>query len=212
MKGGDSSSGSTPAPTSIPSMPRPGRKRAREEPPIFARSVKNKNQHAPGRKPTGPVGGFGASGANLIKVEPRKAIATLSTETVGANGTANGSPTVAQRGGTPAPVTTAGGVASVEAPLGPWEPTFNNIIPSDEITRTIMDFLFVQVVSRKDVSAGPAGGLPGTAAQVEIEAKLGQLVDKNTNDRIRIPSLTECVFNKEDPSYRTTFKSSMTEV
>ena len=95
-----------------------------------------------------------------------------------------------------------------DGPHGPWEPTFTftNTILSEEITRVVMDFLFFEVVQRKDVDAGSSG------AQLEIEAKLGQLIDKETNERLRIPVLTECVFGKDDPSHRTVFRSSMTEV
>ncbi|KAI9782547.1 MAG: mRNA-capping enzyme subunit beta [Peltula sp. TS41687] len=93
------------------------------------------------------------------------------------------------------------------APLSQWEPSITNLFPYEEVTRVIMDFLFHEVVDRKDV--GPNTALQG--AELEIEAKLGQLVDKNTNERIRLPILTECVIDKNNPNWRTVFKSSMTE-
>ena len=97
-----------------------------------------------------------------------------------------------------------------DGPLGLWEPSITNVIPYEEVTRKVMDFLFVEVVERIDVGLVHQAGLAG--AQLEIEAKLGQLVDKNTNDRLRLPILTESIFNKDHPSWRTTFRSSMTEV
>ena len=97
-------------------------------------------------------------------------------------------------------------------PLGPWEPSFLNIITYDEVTRRISDFLFQEVVQRDDVGAGPAGGTPGPDAVLEIEAKIGHLIDKNTNDRLRLPVMTECVLDKRDPNLRIQFQSSMTEV
>lgn len=97
-------------------------------------------------------------------------------------------------------------------PLGPWEPSFLNIITYDEVTRRISDFLFQEVVLRDDVGAGPAGGTPGPDAVLEIEAKIGHLIDKNTNDRLRLPIMTECVLDKRDPNLRIQFQSSMTEV
>ncbi|MCJ1257407.1 mRNA-capping enzyme subunit beta [Lignoscripta atroalba] len=95
--------------------------------------------------------------------------------------------------------------------LGPWEPTILNIWPHDEVARVISDFLFHEVVNRDDVGAGPAGGGPGQGAVLEIEAKIGQLIDRNTNDRLRLPVMTECVVSKDDPNVRINFKSSMTE-
>ena len=99
-----------------------------------------------------------------------------------------------------------------QGPLGPWEPTIINVLPHEEISRVISDFLFQEVVNREDVGAGPAGGGPGQGAVLEIEAKIGQLIDKNTNDRLRLPVMTECVLSKSDPNLRVNFKSSMTEV
>lgn len=97
-------------------------------------------------------------------------------------------------------------------PLGPWEPTFLNIIPAEELVRIISDWLFANVVQRNDVGVGPAGGGAGGGAVLEIEAKIGQLLDKNTNDRLRLPVLNECVVSHADPNIRIAFKSSMTEV
>ncbi len=96
-------------------------------------------------------------------------------------------------------------------PLGPWEPSFLNIIPAEELVRIISDWLFGNVV-QSDVGVGPAGGGAGGGAVLEIEAKIGQLIDKNTNDRLRLPVLNECVVSHADPNIRIAFKSSMTEV
>ena len=97
-------------------------------------------------------------------------------------------------------------------PLGPWEPSFLNIIPAEELVRIVSDWLFQNVVQRDDVGVGPAGGGTDGGAVLEIEAKIGQLIDKNTNDRIRLPVLNECVVSHTDPNMRIAFKSSMTEV
>ncbi|MCJ1400541.1 mRNA-capping enzyme subunit beta [Xylographa trunciseda] len=95
--------------------------------------------------------------------------------------------------------------------LGPWEYNIVNILPNEELTRIVADFLFAEVVNRKDIGTGPAGPGSGSGAVLEVEAKLGQLVDKNTNDRLRLPVMTECVISKNDPNLRVMFKSSMTE-
>ena len=97
-------------------------------------------------------------------------------------------------------------------PLGPWEPSFINIIPAEEIVKIISDWLFQNVVQRDDVGVGPAGGGTGGGAVLEIEAKIGQLIDKNTNDRLRLPVLNECIVSHSDPNIRIAFKSSMTDV
>lgn len=66
---------------------------------------------------------------------------------------------------------------------------------------------------RKDVGAGPAGGAAtGQDAILEVEAKLGQLIDRNRGERLRLPVLTECILSKDDPAIRTSFESSMSLV
>jgi len=98
-------------------------------------------------------------------------------------------------------------------PLGPWEPSITGLIPHEEITKLVCDFLFQQVVVRKDLGAGPAGAAAtGQGAILEVEAKLGQLVDKNRGERLRLPVMTECVISRDDPSLRISFESSMTLV
>ena len=97
-------------------------------------------------------------------------------------------------------------------PLGPWERNILNMTPSDELTKLIADFLFTEVVARTDIGVAPIGGASGPGAVVEIEAKIGQLIDKNTNDRLRLPVMTESIVSKDDPNIRIVFKSSMTEV
>lgn len=95
--------------------------------------------------------------------------------------------------------------------LGPWEPTITNVIPAEELTRGVMDYLIQTVVQMNGVAFGPAGGsTTGRGAMVEIEAKIGQIIDKNTNDRLRLPVMTECLLSRTDPNLRTAFRSSMT--
>jgi len=66
------------------------------------------------------------------------------------------------------------------------EPSITNILPSDELTRFISDFIFVNLNEE---------GLEN----LEIEAKLGRIIDVNTNDRIRLPVQTETGIS---PSFR----------
>ena len=95
--------------------------------------------------------------------------------------------------------------------LGPWEDSITNTIPSDEYLRQLSDFLYKEVVGRLDVDVGPAGGGSNSGAVIEIEAKIGQLIDRNTNTRLRLPVRTECIITN-DSGLRVNFKSSMTEV
>lgn len=84
----------------------------------------------------------------------------------------------------------------------PWEPSILNIIPVEDMTKSIADFIFVQAVNRNDIPLG---------AKLEIEAKLGKLIDRNTNDRLKLPVATESIVSKDDPNLKVFFKSSMTE-
>lgn len=168
-----------------------------KEVPIWAQSVPRHN-----RPPSG----------NPKRVAPRQAPNVLAPAQSngqpngiqGANGHSN------QANGVHVPV--AQPTLASTGPLGHWEPSFLNIIPAEELVRIISDWLFQNVVQRDDVGVGPAGGGTGGGAVLEIEAKIGQLIDKNTNDRLRLPVLNECVVSHSDPNIRIAFKSSMTEV
>ncbi|KAL1961086.1 hypothetical protein VTO42DRAFT_4974 [Malbranchea cinnamomea] len=97
-----------------------------------------------------------------------------------------------------------------ESLLGPWEPSITGLIPHEELTKVICDFLFEQVVMRKDLGAGLAGAAAaGVGAILEVEAKLGQLIDRNRGGRLRLPVLTETVLSRADPSLNISFESSM---
>jgi len=188
----------------------PTRKRPRhDEPPIFARKASRSTSNSPllpNKRQTGP-----RSGAS-IKQEPQDVKSGLSQTSVPATikEESNGHPPPPPNNVVALPK--AQPELAGQGPLGPWEPSILNLIPSEEVTRIISDFLFTQVVLRDDVGAGPAGGGPGQGAILEIEAKIGQLIDKNTNDRLKLPVMSECVVSKDDPNVRVNFKSSMTEV
>ena len=100
-----------------------------------------------------------------------------------------------------------------KGPLGHWEPSIMNVIPADEVVKAVSDFLFMNVVLQNhQIGVAAAGGAAGRGAVLEIEAKIGRIIDKNTTDRLRLPVLTETVFNRNDIEKRTTFESSMSEV
>ncbi|KAJ1951870.1 mRNA-capping enzyme subunit beta, partial [Dipsacomyces acuminosporus] len=64
--------------------------------------------------------------------------------------------------------------------------------PAEDIVRVVADFIYTHMVSRTNI---------------EIEGKLGRLVDKKTGQRIMLPVLSETVI-KDDRTIR--FESSMT--
>ena len=97
-------------------------------------------------------------------------------------------------------------------PLGPWEYNVTDTEPADELIKNVADFIFPLVVTKDDVGVAPAGGGRGLGAVLEIEAKIGKLIDRNTNDRLRLPVLNECMVSHADPNLRIAFESSMTEV
>lgn len=97
--------------------------------------------------------------------------------------------------------------------LGPWEPSITGFIPHEEVTKIVADFLFQHVVLRNDAIAAPAGAAAaGQMPIIEVEAKLGQLIDMDRGERMVLPILTESVVNKDNPRFRTAFESTMTVV
>ncbi|KAL3466012.1 CYTH-like domain-containing protein [Aspergillus heterothallicus] len=95
--------------------------------------------------------------------------------------------------------------------LGPWEPSITGFIPHEEITKIVCDFLFQHVVLRNDAAAGPAGSSAvGQGAIIEIEAKLGKLIDLDRGERLQLPVMSESVIARDNSRLRTSFESSMT--
>jgi hypothetical protein len=173
-------------PSVTPSPQQPSRKRIRyTEPPIWARSVTGRTKNLSGLsnvKP--PVNGKQVD--RIVRAEPP-----------------NGHHQIASA--PPKQLSQAAKVDSnVAGLLGPWEPSITGIRPYEEITKAVADWLFVHVVSRPD-----AGELASRGVEVEIEAKLGQLIHKDTNERFELPVVTECILSEKA---RVSFVSSMTEV
>lgn len=176
---------------SVSSSPQqPPKKRIRyAEPPIWARSVLGRNKYGI------------ASGRGPVKVNGKQPAAPhvaplplVKTET---NGNLQISP-AANRAVIPD--------ALVDHPsslLGPWEESITGKKPFQQMTTLVADFLYLNVVSRGDL-----GELSSRGVEIEIEAKLGQLIDKETNERYFLPVKSECVLAD---SARVGFRSSMTE-
>lgn len=88
--------------------------------------------------------------------------------------------------------------------LGPWEASITGVKPYEEISKTIADFIFIHVVNNPDFKEIASRGI-----QFEIEAKLGTLIDKDTNCRVDRLLDSECLLHDTG---RVAFRSSMTEV
>lgn len=88
--------------------------------------------------------------------------------------------------------------------LGPWEASITGVKPYEEISKTVADFLFFHVINAQDGQE-----ILGRGIEFEIEAKLGTLIDKDTNHRVEKFVDSECILRDTG---RVAFKSSMTEV
>ncbi|KAI8947860.1 CYTH-like domain-containing protein [Xylaria longipes] len=86
----------------------------------------------------------------------------------------------------------------------PWEPSIEASKPIDVISRSVADFFVFNVLQGPNPTELRARG-----AQIEIEAKLGTIIDKSTNDRVELRiQAGECVIGE---GARIAFRSSMTE-
>ncbi|KAJ5631439.1 uncharacterized protein N7484_011539 [Penicillium longicatenatum] len=209
----------------ISSQP-PKRKRRRyNEPPIYAqRSARTKGRPPMIPNPQPPIPkharqlheerqlsrrASSATGPAVAAVTP-----TSVRTPVAVSQSANGPPTPAAAPAptpTPAPVSSTNASTKPVGILGPWEPSITGFIPHEEVTKLLCDFLFQHVVMRNDVGAGPAGSAAaGQGAIIEIEAKLGHVMDMDRGERLNLPILTETVVNRDIPRFRTSFESSMT--
>ncbi|KAI0144441.1 mRNA triphosphatase CET1 [Xylariaceae sp. FL1272] len=86
----------------------------------------------------------------------------------------------------------------------PWEPSIENTKPIDVISRSVGDFFYGNVL--RDANADD---LRARGAQFEIEAKLGHIIDKATNERLYLPGVSSGEIVVENGA-RIAFKSSMT--
>ncbi len=78
------------------------------------------------------------------------------------------------------------------------EASFLNIEPYSEIVRVISDFVFHHLVIEN-------------IQNIELEAKLGRIIDKSTNERLQMHILTEAVLETGEPSQLPfRFESDMT--
>ena len=85
---------------------------------------------------------------------------------------------------------------------GPWEPSITNLIPYEDLTRSVCGWI-VRTIGHAET---PSGG-----AVFEIEAKIGEICAIDDGERINLPVDTETIFNK-DKFRATKFESTMNVV
>lgn len=175
--------------TSSPQQP--ARKRMRyTEPPIWAQSVRNRGNLT------------GVGNRAISKVNGKQSVPPLQSQITPSPLVTNGHQQMPGTVNRPGPQSDI----AVDDPsliLGPWEKSIAGNIPTDAIAKEVADWLYKHVVNREDF-----GELSSRGVQIEIEAKLGQLVDRDTNVRYHLPVVTEVVLAERS---RTAFRSSMTE-
>lgn len=94
---------------------------------------------------------------------------------------------------------------TASAPTGPsdWEPSIMGSTPYEELTRYMCDMIY-----RTIGNAEP----PSDGAVFEIEAKLGEIHNVEEGRRLRLPVMTETIFDKNSFGPATRFESSMNVV
>ncbi|PKS08690.1 hypothetical protein jhhlp_004743 [Lomentospora prolificans] len=171
------------------------------EPPIWAQSVKNNqklkraNFEFPKRKHSTKASPINGRASTL---RPEHKSRHTSPEIARPQGSQPPPPSQAV---TPAPPLEPN--AEITAILGPWEPTIANVKPLDEINKAVADFLFLNVVNNQDAEEIASLGIA-----FEVEAKLGTIIDKDTNERVAYPVASECLLRDRG---QLAFRSSMTE-
>lgn len=91
------------------------------------------------------------------------------------------------------------------APIEPsdWEPSIMGSTPYEELTRYICDMIYNTIGNAEP---------PTDGAVFEIEAKLGEIHNIEEGRRIRLPVMTETIFDKTKFGPPTRFESSMNVV
>lgn len=201
------------------------KRRRYNEPPIYAqRSVRTKGRCPVIPNPQAPIPKHARGLGQDPWASRRQSLASTAGSTTTARTartpgpavpppSTNGPPPPAAAPAAPAaPLAPVASRAQQQGSLGPWEPSITGFIPFEEITKQLCDFLFQHVVMRSDVGAGAAGSAAaGQGAIIEVEAKLGHLMDMDRRERLVLPVLTEGVINRES-RLRTSFESNMTVV
>jgi mRNA capping enzyme, beta chain len=95
--------------------------------------------------------------------------------------------------------------ATAITPIEPsdWEPSIMGNTPYEELTRYICDMIYNTIGNAEP---------PTDGAVFEIEAKLGEIHNIEEGRRVRLPVMTETIFDKTQFGAPTRFESSMNVV
>lgn len=158
--------------------------------------VLRKHAHNVGTRANGNTGSFSKPPVTSRQTSPeeKRSVAPAQPHPAAANGPR--APLAP-----PAPVDE---LPNERGPLGPWETCISGTAPINEVAIAVSDFLFMNVVRNKDM-----GEITSRNVQFEIEAKVGILISKDTNERVNLPVLTETVLADTG---RVAFQSNMSEV
>ncbi|KAL9078723.1 MAG: hypothetical protein Q9157_002368 [Trypethelium eluteriae] len=97
-----------------------------------------------------------------------------------------------------------------DGPLGYWERSITSVEPYNDLTRIVTDFIYSELGQWPETAVSDVGGNVSPNGQIEIEAKLGTLVDKGSNERIRLPVVSAVILDLEARK-QIAFESFMTE-
>jgi hypothetical protein len=90
--------------------------------------------------------------------------------------------------------------------LGPkWEKSIQWNVPLSSLVKSLMDWLYASLEANSDIGLDPREGA------IEIEAKIGTLVDSNTGERMVLPVMNAVVLDPRTTE-RYQFESQMFEV
>ncbi|KAK4508623.1 hypothetical protein PRZ48_002362 [Zasmidium cellare] len=87
--------------------------------------------------------------------------------------------------------------------LGPWEKSMRWNVPNPSFNRAVADWLYAQLKANADIGTDPREGT------IEIEAKIGTLIDDNGR-RCELPVMNACVIHP-NAARRFRFESEMNE-
>ena len=89
--------------------------------------------------------------------------------------------------------------------LGKWEKTFHWNTPYPDTLKVVQDWLYLELDKLEDVGMDPKEGT------IEIEAKIGTLLQENSDERVNLPIASMAVI-RPDMNGRCHFESQMTLV
>lgn len=185
--------------TPEPAHPAKRAKKRYAEPPIWARFSKSNPRYGNNAQSLAPP-----PQQQVKKPSPRPQPRPSPQQAPSTNEHA---PPPAVTNGTPSAPPPSGTVPNVHNRLGPWESNINNVQLMNDVLKEVGDFLFMHA-TRQDLGTGDV-----RHGVLEVEAKLGTLLERRSMQRINCMSATNMVLDHRLTSKGDIrFESFMTEV